>query len=134
RGQHVVQRITRRGGGNAFAGCHEGGQQEAQEFVTAVGDDDVVCFHVVQRRQFAAQRQGRGRRVAAQVFHADRRQRSGYRRTGRIGVLVGVELDDIGPVGLFTRGIALHLPYVVAFEIQAILQVPFRQPADRSAG
>ena len=86
----------------------EGEEAEVEDVVRAVCEEDVPLPHAQvlrkQRRELAAGRV----RVEVQRPGFSRTQRLKHQRGGRVGRLVGVELD-IGPVlGLLARDIGLQ--------------------------
>ena len=88
---------------------HEGMRQH---LVRAVADEDLLGIQPVHPGDALAQCGGAGVRVqaqpigvAAQLGH----QRIQHLRAGRVGVLVGVELDQVGQLGLLTRHVGGEL-------------------------
>ena len=79
-----------------------------QHFVGAVADEDLRRRHAMPAGDGGLEQVGVRVRVEAQArgvvaeFGADRRQDPGR---GRVGVLVGVELDQVGKPGLLARHI-----------------------------
>ena len=84
----------------------QGHEDMGQHFVRTIADEDLLRSHAVPpgdgRLEQVGVRVGveaQARRVVAE-FRLDRRQHLGR---GRVGVLVGVELDQVGDLGLFAR-------------------------------
>ena len=77
-----------------------------QHFVRAVADENLLWRHAVQPGDGGLEQIGVGIGVEAQAcgvgaeFRLNRRQHLGR---GRVGVLVGVELDQVGDLGLLAR-------------------------------
>ena len=80
-----------------------------QDLVAAVAGDDLSRRDAVQPGRRVAERVGGGVGVAAQPLRLERADGLHHPRAGRVGVLVGVELDDLLARGrLSARGVAGH--------------------------
>ena len=113
--QHRVQRVRGLEHAQRHAGIEEGGDRQAQQFVAAVGHHHVVARDAVHGGGGVAEVVRERRRVAAQARDVEGRECGGHGRGRRVGVLVGVELQGVGVLGLLAPGVALHLADVAAF-------------------
>ena len=83
----------------------EGQKREGQNLIRAVASDHLVSLQPVKLRDGAYQIIGGGIAVQAQILHLGAGDGLDHPRTGRIGALVGVQLDELAPPGLLAGGI-----------------------------
>ena len=115
-GEYGIERITRLHYRQRFAGFDEGGEQQAQEFVAAVYGENALGVDAVDQSGKGAEIVGQGRGVTPQIGAFDGAQGfdDGGRR--RVGILVGIKLDDFRRIRLFAGRVALHSRDVFSFK------------------
>ncbi len=113
--EHRVQRVTRIGRTEYVAAVQKGRERHPQQFVAAVGDDDAVDRHAMPCGGQGAETICCRLRITTQHSRVEILQRRLYGRARWIRVFVGVQLDDVGAVRLFTVRVSVHPADVVAF-------------------
>ena len=115
-GKDRIQRIAWLHDRQCLLRFEESGKQQSQQFIATIDGQDAFRRNTVNQPGHGAEIVGQGRWIAAQFGGADGVKRRADRRRRWIRILVGVELDDLRRVRLFTRRVALHRENIGSFK------------------
>ncbi len=109
----LVEDVTRRRGGDQPAFGHERTREDGQDVVGAIPNEDAVRINPQHAARGFAKRIPQRLWVLPQAVRCERgADRLEHPRAGRVGVLVGVELEDVRVVELLAGRVARHCPDV----------------------
>ena len=107
-GKRFVKRIGRHGHCQRMSLIKETAGKDRENVIRTVCRNDLIRRNSMERRDLLAERLGDRIRVQAETVNGFRRQHRFQLRRRRIRIFVGVQLDDLCPLRLFTGNVSGH--------------------------